>query len=132
MQPGTGESQQVGIFSNALTEILIAQGIFYTLTGIWPVLHIRSFEAVTGPKHDKWLVKIVGLVITVIGVALIVAGSKEQALTPIVLLAAGCAAVLAAADFYYVLRGTISRIYLADGVVELALAVLLGLASWPA
>jgi hypothetical protein len=125
------QKRALGIFSNVLSEILIAQGIFYTLTGIWPVLHIRSFEAVTGPKHDKWLVKTVGLLITVIGVALVVAGSKGPAGTPIVVLAAVSAGVLAGVDFYYVLRGVISKAYLADGVVELVLVVLLVLASDP-
>jgi hypothetical protein len=36
------------------------QAGYYCLTGVWPLLHMASFEAVTGPKVDDWLVKMVG------------------------------------------------------------------------
>src|SRR5215213_7149555 len=36
------------------------QAIFYIVSGVWPFVSIRSFEAVTGPKVDRWLVKTVG------------------------------------------------------------------------
>lgn len=39
------------------------QGIYYVASGLWPLLHMRSFEAVTGPKRDKWLVNTVGALI---------------------------------------------------------------------
>ncbi|VTR52312.1 Uncharacterised protein [Sphingobacterium thalpophilum] len=45
------------------------QGIYYCLTGIWPVIHISSFMAVTGPKTDLWLVKMVGLLSLAIGLS---------------------------------------------------------------
>ncbi len=44
------------------------QGIYYVATGLWPILNMRSFEMVTGPKRDKWLVKTVGALITAIGI----------------------------------------------------------------
>jgi 8-oxo-dGTP pyrophosphatase MutT (NUDIX family) len=47
---------------------------FYLLTGIWPLLHIQSFQSVTGPKTDLWLVKTAGVLITVIGAVLMMAG----------------------------------------------------------
>jgi hypothetical protein len=49
------------------------QAAYYCLTGIWPLLHLASFEAVTGPKTDDWLVKMVGLLAAVIGATLGVA-----------------------------------------------------------
>src|SRR4051794_4563558 len=40
-------------------------GYFNLLTGLWAPLHRRSFEAVTGPKVDYWLVNsVAGLLIT--------------------------------------------------------------------
>jgi hypothetical protein len=34
------------------------------LGGLWPLVHLSSFEAVLGPKTDRWLVKTVcGLLI---------------------------------------------------------------------
>ncbi|GAB3268388.1 hypothetical protein GCM10027449_01670 [Sinomonas notoginsengisoli] len=35
------------------------QGLFNTANGAWPLLHMRSFEAVFGPKVDTWLVRTV-------------------------------------------------------------------------
>ena len=34
---------------------LIPQGAFYAVSGLWSIVHLRSFEAVTGPKRDDWL-----------------------------------------------------------------------------
>ena len=41
-------------------------GAFYLATGLWPILHLRSFEAVTGPKLEGWLIKTAGTLITAI------------------------------------------------------------------
>ena len=40
--------------------ILFAQGLYYLITGVWPFLSMASFQAITGPKVDGWLVKMVG------------------------------------------------------------------------
>jgi hypothetical protein len=34
------------------------QGTYFLLTGVWPLLHMRSFLTVTGPKTDLWLAAI--------------------------------------------------------------------------
>ena len=34
--------------------LLAFQSAYYGLTGTWPILHLASFEAVTGPKTDDW------------------------------------------------------------------------------
>ena len=39
----------------------LAQGIFWLTTGLWPIVHLVSFEAVTGRKRDHWLVQKTGL-----------------------------------------------------------------------
>lgn len=41
----------------------LGQGLFYLTSGIWPLIDMPSFEAVTGRKTDKWLVKTVGLLL---------------------------------------------------------------------
>jgi hypothetical protein len=43
------------------------QGVFYLATGVWPLVSVRNFERVTGPKVDKWLVKTAGVVIAMAG-----------------------------------------------------------------
>jgi hypothetical protein len=49
------------------TWIARVQGWFYLLTGLWAILDIDSFQRVTGPKVDLWLVKTVGVLVIVIG-----------------------------------------------------------------
>jgi hypothetical protein len=46
------------------------QGWFYVLTGLWAIVDIGSFQAVTGPKTDLWLVKTVGVLVGVIIIAI--------------------------------------------------------------
>jgi hypothetical protein len=104
------------------------QAGYYCLTGIWPVLHMASFEAVTGPKTDDWLVKMVGLLAAVIGATLGIAVKGDRGyMLDVVVLAAGSAMAFAAIDLWYGLNGRISPIFLADAALEL---VLLGGLVW--
>jgi hypothetical protein len=43
--------------------LAVAQGLVYVTSGLWPLVHLRSFEAITGPKTDRWLVKTIGALI---------------------------------------------------------------------
>ena len=43
--------------------LALAQGLCFTATGLWPLMHMPSFEAVTDPKEDKWLVRTVGVLV---------------------------------------------------------------------
>ncbi|MEX2446640.1 MAG: hypothetical protein WD734_04805, partial [Dehalococcoidia bacterium] len=71
---------------------------------------MRSFEAVTGPKQDRWLARTVGALLGLIAVVLGCA-LRSRRLTPEVrLLAAGSAAALAVADISAVLRVGVSRV----------------------
>lgn len=46
------------------------QATYYLVTGLWALVAYRSFEAVTGPKREPWLVKTVGLQTVAIAAAL--------------------------------------------------------------
>ena len=100
----------------------VAQATYYISSGVWPLLSSRTFQAITGPKRDVWLVQTVGALIGVVGGTLAVAAATRQHETATVrTLALGSAVSLAAVDIYFVARRRISPIYLVDGVVELAL-----------
>ncbi len=103
--------------------LAVGQGAFYFLTGIWPLLHLASFEAVTGPKTDDWLVQTVGALLATFGACLALAGFRRRITPEWRLLAAGFALVLALVDIVFVIREVISPIYLADAAVELPLAL---------
>ena len=109
---------------NLLLKLALIQGLFYLATGIWPLLDIVSFQVVTGPKIDLWLVRTVGVLVTVVG-AVLIAASRTRRVTPeIVMLAVGSALGLAAIDLRYALAGRISTVYLADAAVEIGLSLM--------
>ncbi len=107
--------------------ILAFQSAYYVLTGLWPLVHYPSFEAVTGPKTDDWLVHMVGLLAFVIGATLGAAVARNHIRAPdMMVLAVGSALAFAGLDLWYGLPGQISPIYLADAAVELGLVAALG------
>ena len=104
--------------------VATAQSAFYVLTGVWPLLDRRSFERVTGPKVDFWLVQTVGVLVASVGIGLARAALSRRAIPPevrsIALTSAGGLALL---DTMFVLRGRISSVYLLDALAEGALVV---------
>jgi hypothetical protein len=109
------------------SRLAAAQGLFNLVTGLWPLLHYRSFEAVTGPKADKWLVKCVGGLGAAAGYAQLRAGASDEGRAAARRIGTGTAATFAAVDLVYGGTGRISRVYLLDAAVELA-----WLAAWGA
>jgi hypothetical protein len=100
-----------------------SQGLYYLASGVWPIVHLPSFEAVTGPKREGWLVKTTGALIAAVGATLLTAGRRRQVTPEIELLGLVSAAALGAVGIWYGgARRRISRVYVIDGVTELALA----------
>lgn len=103
--------------------LLLIQGAYYALTGLWPLVSIKTFQRVTGPKNDLWLVKTAGLLILAVAVPLLAAGAGDHLSPEIVLLSAGSAVALAGVDVVYAFKGVISRVYLLDAAAEAALLI---------
>jgi ABC-type cobalamin transport system permease subunit len=99
----------------------LAQGVYFLSTGLWPLVDDRSFQRVTGPKPELWLVKTVGVLVSLIGGTLIVSGAKQAVTAETALLGASTAAGLAGIDITYTAKGRISPVYLLDAVLEAAL-----------
>lgn len=87
-------------------------------------MDIQSFQAVTGPKSDLWLVKTVGALISTISLPILVCAVSGRILGEIILLAVASAAVLGAVDVIYCFGGVISPVYLADAALEAMLLCL--------
>lgn len=98
--------------------VVMTQGVYYLITGLWPLVSMSTFEAVTGPKAEDWLVHTVGVLAAAIGVTLLVAARRPTPSLETVTLAAGTAVAFAGIDLVYALRGTIRQVYLADAAVE--------------
>lgn len=95
--------------------------LFYTLlTAVWPLVHIDSFMAVTGRKTDLWLVKTFSLLL--LGVCVCFATALlHREMQAAKALSLSSSVALLSSDLYYTLTGTISYIYLADGLIQLFL-----------
>ena len=109
--------------------IAALQGAYFAGTGLWPIFHMASFLAVTGPKTDLWLVRTVGLLVATIGATLLLAAWRSRLSPELLLLAATSAITLAAIDCIHVLLDVISPIYLLDAVAELVV-VAAWLGAW--
>jgi hypothetical protein len=95
-----------------------AQGLYVLVTAAWPLVHYRSFEWVTGPKADRWLVQTVAGLGVTIGWAMLRASPAPGAFPTAARLGVGSALAFGAIDAVYGTSGRIRRIYLADAAVE--------------
>lgn len=111
-----------------MSRIVVAiQGVYYAITGIWPLVSFATFQMVTGPKFEVWLVHTVGLLALAIGIALVAGAYRRYASPETVVLSIGAAFAFGLIDVFYYLNGTIGPVYLADAVVEgLFIVCLLG------
>lgn len=109
--------------ASLFTYVAVMQGAYYCLTGIWPLVSLKTFEKVSGPKTDHWLVQTVGVLILAIGLGLLVAAASNQITIELTLIAVGSAAGLTTIDLTYVSKKVIWPIYLLDAFVELILLI---------
>ncbi|MEX0720146.1 MAG: hypothetical protein WD059_05730 [Balneolaceae bacterium] len=107
-----------------MVRLSIVQGIFYMATGLWAILDMDSFMAVTGPKEDIWLVRTVGMLVFFVGGGLLAAGLRKQVTLPIIIIAAGAALGFTVVDITYVWLNVISPVYLLDAVAEILILAL--------
>ncbi len=119
---GSPSSHDRGKDQDVLRALSLVHGVFYALTGFWPIVSIKTFQLVTGPKQDLWLVKTAGALITVVGGVLILAGMRRRVTPEILMLGVGSAVSLTAIDLVYYRRRVLSPVYLLDAVAELGLA----------
>ena len=112
------------------SKVALVQGVYFLVTGIWPIISMNTFLKITGPKTDLWLVKTVGLILATIGAVLIYAQGTDSINPPVILLALGSALSLTLVEFIYVIKRVISPIYLADAFAEILLMSWWVLAVW--
>lgn len=95
-----------------------AQGAFNMVNGLWPLLHLRSFETVFGRKTDHWLVRTVAGLLLVVGVAQVSAEADASSIRTARRIGIGTSLVLGSIDVIYAPRRRISRLYLLDALAE--------------
>lgn len=98
--------------------IWLAHALYFVLGGLWAIAGRRSFEAVTGPKTDYWLVRTVGGLLVAVGAVIGLAGTRERITPEIRWLAVSTSGVLAAIDAVFTAAGRIRPIYLLDALAN--------------
>ena len=98
--------------------VLISHAAYIFITGVWPILDIKSFMAVTGPKTDIWLVKTVGALLIPVSLSMLSYLHFKSPKLPAIILGAGTAISFVSIDLYYALSDVISDIYLGDAAIE--------------
>lgn len=110
-----------------MMNLIYIQAVYFFITGIWPILHIKSFMKVTGPKTDTWLVKTAGTLICCIALTLFSALYSGALPLPVIVLSSSASFSLMFIDIYYSLTGRISLIYLVDALAECIFLVVMAL-----
>jgi hypothetical protein len=106
------------IIMKLFKSLVISQSTYIFITGAWPIIDIKSFMMVTGPKTDIWLVKTVGALLIPVALTMISFLRCKNDRYPAMILGAGIAISFICVDTYYALTDVISNIYLADAAAE--------------
>jgi hypothetical protein len=96
-----------------------AQGLYFLVTGVWPLVSVRTFQLVTGKKSDHliatppseadhWMLNTISALIIAISIVVLAAAWRRRV-------------------SFDVARGTILPIYLADAAVEV---LIIGVWIW--
>lgn len=95
-----------------------AQGWYYLLGGVWPLVHLPSFERVAGRKPDRFQTEVASVLFAAAGAALL-AGAASP--TPATRVLSGTSAIgVAALDWRY--RRQLRPIFRVEAALEVALA----------
>ena len=106
--------------------VLRVQSAYYIATGLWPLIHYDSFEAVTGRKSERWLVETVGGMIATAGVSLAVGSRGHRPSIETTVTSVGSAVTLGLIDALYLLRGRLGPAYAVDVLAQGAFLVAFG------
>ncbi|WP_419870855.1 hypothetical protein [Chryseobacterium sp. CT-SW4] len=102
-----------------LNFIPLLQGIYYLITSVWPLIHLKSFLEVTGDKTDIWLVKTVAVLLLSYSFLFFYIAFCKRILPIHALIGSICSIGLAIIDLYYYLQGTLKWVYFLDFIIEL-------------
>ncbi|MET9958280.1 hypothetical protein ABZ128_04210 [Streptomyces sp. NPDC006326] len=97
-----------------------AQGLFNLAGGLWPLVSLRTFERIYGPKTDGWLQKTSGALLASAGITMLLADAGTEGVRHARRTGIGTAVTFLAIDLIYVPRRRIPATYLWDAAKEAA------------
>jgi hypothetical protein len=93
-----------------------AQGWYYLVGGVWPFMHFRSFQAVVGPKPDRFQVEVTSGLFMAIGAALLATDRQNPRSVPLRGLAVSTAAGVMLVEWRN--RRQLRPVFLGEGLLE--------------
>jgi hypothetical protein len=105
----------------------LVQGIYYGVTGLWPLVLVHLFRSTSG--EAMWLSQVGGVLMLVIGAALCLAAYRHDRTAVVWTVGLGSAAGLLLLELVFVIRSEISAVYLIDAFLQ-AGVVCLWLTNW--
>lgn len=110
-----------------IQNIFLIQAFYYFFSSLWPLIHMQSFEKITGQKTDKWLVYTVALLLLCSSMVFFYSSSRSESNNfneTLILSVSNCIALITI-DVAFVVKKIIRKIYLADAVLEIGLLALI-------
>ncbi|POX57520.1 hypothetical protein C3492_43000 [Streptomyces sp. Ru62] len=95
-----------------------SQGLFNLVGGGWPLLHLRSFEWVFGPKAEEWLQQTTAGLLATAGCSMLLSPGTPEGLRQARRTGVGTAVTLLAIDLLCVPRRRIRPTYLLDAAMQ--------------
>lgn len=104
---------------------ITAQGLYYILTGLWPLAHFSSFSRAVALPVNPYQAQVLGAILVVVGAHFMEAGRRDAPGSSATLLGIAVAGAIAVVDMVWLPRlGSVSALWI-DLVVEVAIAVAL-------
>lgn len=96
----------------------LIQLLYYFITAVWPLVHMKSFLDITGDKTDLWLVKTVSVLLLPYCILLLLLSlnSKKNLIIVAAVFLGGLS--LAVIDVYYYFSNVIKWVYLIDAFIQ--------------
>jgi hypothetical protein len=95
-----------------------APGLFNVVGGAWPIVWLRSFEWVFGPKEEDWLQKTSGALFMSTGIAQLMTEDSPESIRFARRVGIGVALTYLTIDLIYVPKGRLRKTYLLDALME--------------
>ncbi|MGV9013135.1 MAG: hypothetical protein ACOH13_11120 [Flavobacteriales bacterium] len=101
--------------------VLYAHALYLLIGGAWPLLSLRTFEEVTGPKSDHFLVRTVALILVLVA-SILFTQRKPPVERSAVFTAMGISCILGSVALFSAAGGWVWKVYFIDGGMHLLFA----------
>lgn len=105
--------------------VILVQGAYYVLSGLWPLAHFPSFSRAAGLPIHPFQAQMLGAVLVVVGAHLLETGRREPPGASATLLGIAIAGAISLIDMVWLPRlGAVTALW-GDLMVQVAIAVAL-------